>query len=108
MSDGKLVRDLIPDLIRKSGREPEVRRLTGDALVAALAAKLCEEAVEAAEAVGGTRAHLVEELADLGEVMAALMQAAGVTESEIAAAAARKAQERGRFNAGLWLVKPLG
>ena len=33
---GKLVRDLIPDLIRQSGREPEVRHLVGHDLVAAL------------------------------------------------------------------------
>ena len=30
MTDGKLVRDLIPDLIRESGRSVEVRRLAGE------------------------------------------------------------------------------
>lgn len=30
VSDSKLARDSIPDIILKSGLEPEVRRLTGD------------------------------------------------------------------------------
>ena len=62
--DGKLVRDLIPDIIRKSGRQPEIRHLVGDELIAALGAKLVEEAQEAADVVG-SRDDLVEELADV-------------------------------------------
>lgn len=55
MTDGKLVRDLIPDLIRQSGRMVEVHYLTGDDLMAALGAKLVEEAQEAAEVVHSRR-----------------------------------------------------
>ena len=57
--DWKLVRDLIPDIIRKSGRDPEIRQLGGDELIAALGAKLVEEAQEAADVVG-IRDDLVE------------------------------------------------
>ena len=106
MTDGKLVRDLIPDLIRADGRMAEVRHLTGDALVAALGAKLVEEAREAAEAVGG-RERLLEELADVREVVAALMDARGITDEELADAATAKAQQRGAFRTGAWLVSPV-
>lgn len=106
MTDGKLVRDLIPDLIRAEGRKPEVRYLTGDALIAALGAKLVEEAHEAADGVG-SRDDLVEELADVREVVAALMTVRGITDQEVADAAAAKARDRGAFASGVWLASPL-
>ena len=70
MTEGKLVRDLVPDIIRKSGRRAEVLHLSGDELVIALAAKLREEACEAAEGIN-SRPALIEELADVTEVMSA-------------------------------------
>ena len=106
MSDGKLVRDLIPDLIRQSGRTVEVRYLTGDELKAALGAKLIEEAQEAAEVVH-SRKDLVEELADVREVIAALMAACGITDQEVADAAEAKVQRRGAFGSGVWLANPV-
>jgi len=106
MTDGKLVRDLIPDQIREEGGTAEVRYLTGEALVAALGEKLVEEAHEAAEAVGG-RGLLVEELADVREVVAALMDAHGITDEELSRAAADKVQQRGAFRSGAWLVSPV-
>ena len=102
MTNGKLVRDLIPDLIRQSGRTVEVRYLTGDELIAALGAKLVEEAQEAAEVVH-SRTDLVEELADVREVIAALMATAGITDHEVANAAVSKAEKRGAFRSGTWL-----
>ena len=102
-NDGKLVRDGIPELIRQSGREPEVRHLVGDDLVAALAKKLVEEAHEAAEAIG-KRGDLVEELADVREVMSALMATCGIRDQEVADAVAAKARERGAFALGAWLA----
>ncbi len=104
MSDnGKLVRDLIPNIIRKSGSEPEVLHLSGDELVVALGAKLVEEAQEAAEVVN-SRDDLVEELADLREVISALVTARRITEQELVEAAERKRRERGGFGSGAWLV----
>lgn len=103
MTDGKLVRDLIPDLIRESGRLAEVRYLSGGELASALAAKLQEEAHEAAVAVH-SREALVEELADLTEVMSALMALHGIDQREVAEAAQQKASRRGRFETGAWLT----
>jgi predicted house-cleaning noncanonical NTP pyrophosphatase (MazG superfamily) len=106
MSDGKLVRDLIPDQIREGGRNADVRYLTGEALVGALGEKLVEEAHEAAEVVG-ERERLLEELADVREVVAALMDARGITEQELTRAAAAKVQQRGGFRSGAWLFSPV-
>lgn len=76
MIDGKLVRDLIPDLIRADGREANVQHVTGPELVTAFTAKLQEEAQEAAEAVD-SREKLIDELADVTEVMQALARLSG-------------------------------
>jgi len=102
MTNGKLVRDLIPDLIRQDGRKADVRYLTGDELIAALGAKLIEEAGEAA-AVVHSRTDLVEELADVREVIAALMAVGGITDQELVEAGVAKAQKRGSFRSGAWL-----
>lgn len=103
MSDGKLVRDRIPDIIRVSGRHAAVRHLVGDELIASLGAKLCEEGQEVAEAIGH-REKLIEELADVHEVISALMSAAGIERSEVVAAAKKKAMERGCFDTGAFLI----
>jgi predicted house-cleaning noncanonical NTP pyrophosphatase (MazG superfamily) len=79
-----------------------VRYLTGDELKAALGAKSIEEAQEAAEVVH-SREDLVEELADVREVVAALTAAGGITDHELAEAGVAKAQERGSFRSGAWL-----
>lgn len=102
MIEGKLVRDLIPDIIRESGRPADVRYLSGAELLTALAAKLIEEAAEAAGAVDD-RDALVEELADVTEVMAAQMALRGIGQQEVFHAAMVKASARGRFETGAWM-----
>ncbi|PRC43214.1 hypothetical protein C6A85_000000106485, partial [Mycobacterium sp. ITM-2017-0098] len=69
-------------------------------------AKLCEEAEEVADAAED-RDKLTDELADVTEVLAALMKLRGITEDDVAAAATLKAQQRGRFDQGAWLVSPV-
>lgn len=96
MTEGKLVRDLIPEIIRKSGRHPEVRYLSGTELVGALVAKLCEEAREVGEAFKD-RECLVQELADLTEVISAPMSVGGVGQQEVFDVVEAKAALRGRF-----------
>jgi predicted house-cleaning noncanonical NTP pyrophosphatase (MazG superfamily) len=105
MTDGKLVRDKIPDLIRQSGRKVNVRHLSGEELTTALAAKLAEEAQEVANAVGNRQA-LVEELADVTEVISALTALLAIDRQEILEAARQKASVRGGFEAGIWITRP--
>ena len=96
MTEGKLVRDLIPELIRQSGRRADVRHLAGEELVGALGAKLREEAQEAAGALD-SREKLIEELAEFMEVMSALMALHGIDQHKVIDAAQKKALCRGRF-----------
>ncbi|MGV0717848.1 hypothetical protein ABQE93_20820 [Mycolicibacterium sp. XJ662] len=103
MTDHKLVRDLIPDIIRKSGRHVESRYLVGSALEVALLAKLQEETAEAAAAVGN-RAAVTEKLADVNEVVSALMKYHEIGHEELALAAQQKAAQRGGFEKGICLV----
>ncbi|GAB3227063.1 nucleoside triphosphate pyrophosphohydrolase [Mycolicibacterium hippocampi] len=106
MTDGKLVRDRIPEIIRESGRHADVRYVSGNDRLAALAAKLREEAAEAAGAVADRNA-LVDELADVTEVISALMSLHDIAQQEVIDAAARKAASRGRFDTGAWLVSAI-
>lgn len=65
----ELVRDRIPEIIRATGSEPDVRVLTEAELEIALREELVEEALEARSA---DTEDLVEELADVPEVFDAL------------------------------------
>jgi predicted house-cleaning noncanonical NTP pyrophosphatase (MazG superfamily) len=98
---GKLVRDRIPEIIRQSGGVPLVLRLDAAQYVAALRAKLVEEATEAHNAVTGE--HLLEELADVLEVVLALATAAGARFDDVAELARAKREARGGFSKRYWL-----
>lgn len=100
MTTGKLVRDRIPEIIEADGRKPRVRRLSGEALLAALHDKLDEEHAEFIAAEGDkTRC---EELADMIEVIIALAGQHGCDEAGLMEIVARKRKERGRFSEGLF------
>lgn len=98
---GKLVRDLIPDLIRAAGREPTVHVLDDAAYAAALRAKLQEEAREVADAESQTA--LLEELADVYEVLLALARSAAFDLQDVQEAARLKVAQRGAFQRRLYL-----
>lgn len=91
----KLIRDRLPAMMRADGLTVFDRRLDDQEFVARLRDKLVEEAREAA--ASETRAELVQELADLAEVIAALSSAAGVSAAEIEQARVEKHAERGGF-----------
>lgn len=98
---GKLVRDRIPDIIRASGRTPHVTTLREGAYRRALYDKLREE-VDELIAATATDA-LIEEAADVLEVVAAIAADHGVTPAAIDEAARRKREERGGFGMRLSL-----
>jgi predicted house-cleaning noncanonical NTP pyrophosphatase (MazG superfamily) len=93
----KLVRDRIPDIIRGDGRDARVRTAVGTELASLLSTKLLEEASEFASAPS------LEELADVFEVIRALLDAHGWSLSDLEAAADAKRRERGGFARGLVL-----
>jgi predicted house-cleaning noncanonical NTP pyrophosphatase (MazG superfamily) len=98
---GKLVRDKIPEIIRRSGRTPRVTTLDEQAYRTALYDKLREEAAELR--VARRREEVIDELADLLEVVVALAATHDVTLDAIIEAARRKRADRGGFEMRLWL-----
>lgn len=99
----KLVRDRIPERIVASGQHPVTREVAGDELVTALKEKLVEEAKEALAA--GDAESLVEELADVYEVLQALQREAGIEMSRVNDAKKKKWEERGGFEKGVILER---
>ncbi|MBR4750237.1 MAG: nucleoside triphosphate pyrophosphohydrolase [Thermoguttaceae bacterium] len=94
----KLIRDRIPEIIRLSGKTPEVRVLTSDEFQSAVDAKLVEELKEYQESGD------VAELADLLETLYAAANARGCSREELEQIRARKAEERGAFEKRLFLI----
>ncbi|MBQ8201770.1 MAG: nucleoside triphosphate pyrophosphohydrolase [Clostridia bacterium] len=94
---GKLVRDLIPEIIEASGKSCTIRTLSQEEYITALDAKLNEELSEY------QADHSLEELADLLEVMMAVTAARGHDFSEVEALRRDKAANRGGFQQRIWL-----
>ena len=96
----KLVRDRIPEIIRADGHQPVTRILDQAGYRSALLAKLLEEAQEASTAPA---ADLPAELADVLEVMRALVSDLGMTWEVFLSIAAGKRAERGGFDHRIFL-----
>ena len=99
----KLVRDKIPEIIRKSGEEPVTRRLADEEYLPALHKTLQEELDEYLKAE--TPEEALAELGDLWEVLRAAAAARGFSEEELLQAAAGKREARGSFGGRVYLVK---
>ena len=87
----KLVRDKIPEIIEKSGKSCKTRILDHDEYIAKLEEKLGEELSEYLES------KEPEELADLLEVIDALIVATGHTKEEVLEIQKQKRAARGGF-----------
>jgi predicted house-cleaning noncanonical NTP pyrophosphatase (MazG superfamily) len=96
----KLIRDRLPEIMREQGLAVFERQLAPDERISCLKAKLLEEAGEAAAA--GDRADMLNELADVSEVILALAAAYAFSAAEIEAARLAKRAERGGFDAGVF------
>lgn len=95
----KLVRDRIPDVIRESDREPEVTHVKGDDFRQALKDKLVEEAVELRDTE-----HIEEELADVLEVVDAIVEAYGIDRVKLEEVKKEKRDRLGGFEEGHYLI----
>ena len=87
----KLVRDRIPEIIEASGKTCTCETLSDEQYIELLNKKLQEEVTEYLES--GT----VEELADIGEVMHAILDYKGIPLEEFQRVRSEKLQERGGF-----------
>ena len=94
----KLVRDKIPEIIRKQGETPHTRILEQEEYSAHLEAKLDEEVAEF------HRDRNLEELADILEVVYALAEDLGHTRQELEAVCDRKQEARGGFRDRIFLI----
>lgn len=97
----KLVRDRIPEIIREPGKECEFVTIAAAEFQQALCQKLVEEAQEAAAA---TEEELIPELADVYEVLKALMSVAGISAEQVRQVQAERRAERGGFEQRLKLL----
>lgn len=97
----KLIRDCIPEIIRQAGRECEVKTMSESEYHQALLNKLVEEAKEATQANSD---DLVEELADIYEVIDTILNNAEIDKSLVLAKQKQKRQEKGGFNNKLRLL----
>lgn len=97
---GKLVRDLVPTIVRAEGKRPSVRTLTHEQFLPALMDKLEEEVRELREANADRR---LDELADVWEVLMTICREARVSAADLEAFAKDKRERRGGFAQRLWL-----
>ena len=95
----KLVRDKIPEIIELSGKTAVTETLPDDKYTEMLNQKLLEEVHEFF--ASGT----VEELADIGEVMHAIMATKGITLEEFQRVRLEKLEKRGGFKDKVLLVE---
>ena len=93
----KLVRDRIPEIIEASGKTCTVDILPNDAYIEALDAKLNEELAEYQQSKS------LEELADLLEVMGAVVKARGYTWDDLTRVRKGKRAQRGAFDQRIFL-----
>jgi len=98
----KLVRDDIPAHISKGGESVRVAKLSGELLLRALREKLVEEAFEALDAT--SQDSIIEELADVQEVISAVVKQLGVARPDVARRQKTKRSKSGGFEEGYILV----
>lgn len=99
MKYNKLVRDRIPEIIKRNGQISRTRIASEDEQLNLLEKKLQEEVVEFLEGINP------EELADIIEVVYALGKSLGVTYEELESIRKKKREERGGFEQVIVLLE---
>ena len=95
----KLVRDKIPDVIRRAGKQPVTDVLSHEDMAGALDRKLQEEVREYLDSSS------IEEMADILEVLHGIAFNKGISWEEVEAVRVRKRDERGGFEQGIRLLE---
>ena len=98
MSYGKLVRDKIPEIIKENeGKSARVKILNDAEYLNELNLKIQEELVEYIES------GEIEELADLEEVLRAILEVKGISYEEFERIRLSKVEKRGAFKDRIYL-----
>lgn len=95
----KLVRDKIPEIIKKNGSESTFRVLDNNEYLTMLEKKLYEELSEYSSDKS------IYELADMLEVIYAVCRAQGYSTDELESIRIKKAEERGGFEDKIFLME---
>jgi len=98
----KLVRDKIPEIIKKQGETPSIRVLSKEEFTHALEQKLDEETAEF------HREKNLEELADILEVVYSLAENIGGTKEDLLLIYEQKHEKRGGFRDRIFLISKEG
>lgn len=101
----KLVRDKIPEIIKNDGRVAHLEVVPEEEMIGLLMAKLAEESRELEEAIDTGRQHLIiEECADVLEVLMAVRDRLKLKDSQIEKARLKKLGTNGGFEKGIRLL----
>jgi predicted house-cleaning noncanonical NTP pyrophosphatase (MazG superfamily) len=98
----KLVRDGIPEIIKKEGKNVSARILSDDEFVSELYKKIKEEAIELSEAEGD-QAATMKEIGDIYEVIDALIDSLSLDREEINRIKNERKENRGAFKKKIFL-----
>lgn len=96
----KIIRDKIPDIMKKKNKQPVLRVLEGDDYILKLKEKLVEEMEEFMRAASPEEGCL--ELADMLEVIHALSTALGQSYESVEQQRIAKKNEKGGFEGGIY------
>ncbi|WKA54477.1 nucleoside triphosphate pyrophosphohydrolase [Planococcus shixiaomingii] len=99
----KLIRDSVPEVIEKTGKEFSTRILNEDEYIIELKKKLSEELVEYNEAE--TNEEAIEELADILELIHAATKTHGSSFVKLEEVRKQKAEKRGGFEKRIFLIE---
>lgn len=99
----KLVRDRIPEVIQKTGKEFSTRILPTEEYVVEVTKKLGEELTEYKEA--NTNEEAIEELADILELLHAATKIHGSSFEDLEGVRQAKAEKRGGFEKRIFLIE---
>ena len=97
----KLIRDRVVESIEKDGRIAVTRKLDTQEYTDELRKKLLEEVNELLNAHGDA---IIEEMADVYEVLEHLLSVYQITEEDLLIEKAKKAQIKGKFKKRLFLI----
>ena len=99
----KLIRDRIPEIIKKAGWKPTVRKLKKAEFLNALKKKVSEEARELIRAKD--KKGVINEIVDIQELIDALTSEIGLSKPKIKKFQVAKRKKRGGFKKRLFLIK---
>lgn len=101
----KLVRDLIPEIIRQDGKNPITKILSNEECLNEVERKMHEELAEYVEAKNNV--EKLEELADLLELLHTAANIHGISLEKLETLRAKKSEKHGGFAERIYLIEVL-